>query len=1508
MPWYDFLDEDEYGRWSARKFRERTAPKPRPVQDRAYQQAMGKIHKVERKLEPAVAAQRKENQYVNDVIQKYNRGEIDEETANDLLRGTATKPGGIHGILGKYGPELGPGPAGLSAKQQFLRGITPFITPATEYLPPPVRPGQYIRKLPGGEVAAPMIEGLTSPAGLAAVAAFPVGVTARMTGYGIAGGVAGQLAERVGVPIAQVGPIRIGPRAVGEAIGTVAGPTVGPGLERLAGRAVRQVSPATREFLERTVPAARRLATGERGEIGPLGRVPEEVPRVTPPEAPVTPGETPVEKFRRLTAEGQGEEPLFAGLPEMEPPVGFRPPPAAGVRTSREIMQDIADLGEAAATATGRKRLGQLADELATATARQKITSPQPPPRYDEVYQAAMARMEEAPSPMTEIPISPAAGEGAGAAPPAGARPPSAGGFAEYEAAGAEEGIVTRWRETLTSNAGKADQPPTPPRPPTAKRTMPPEAEPPESVGHRFAAPLREFDDVVGEVVTTDNPVVKAVVANTGINPSVAANTPTGKILTAYWRQRVAAEELTQVATSTALDVHAQPFTGLRATFRINVQGEVGNVEVRAGQSRIWQDVFSRPDDYTLTVAQRTYIDDFHAVIDEVEALRVQAGLKPRAKLSQEGWLYTPRQVKGIRGVELRRPSSPGLQRIYEEAQEGVAKGIRYDADPRATLELHVRNAYRDIIERQLSDALEPLSLGPKEFVPPVIRSRMETAVKARLGAERQLRRMNADYLKRASKGKAGWPAREARLAEMRSGLETQQATVATAKQEYLTAKNAYSRAMEAARKAEVAPGNLFGQAEETIPIGQWRSRFFPREDADLLKEKLGSFLSPAQRTSPLARGVEILGNYIRFLASVGDFAEPFIQGLPTLFYRPWVWARAAARHYQAFLDPTVQARFMRDHIETFQKMAQSGTPIGDPEFFAALTREGGMSPGRLLKMLPKGEEAREVLRFGGKQTFGRFQATYNTGLGANRALLYESLQPTWKGTESELWAHIRNMTGGLDSRALGVGPSQRALESVWGAFSPRLLRSTAALISDLRQGPTTARGLAAWKALGGLCAGATGVYVLTGLGLGKSWEEISVGLNPTAGKKFLAHEINGDWIGVGGQVRAIVQLLGKSAAHPGQLTSPDLVDNPLLGFYSSRGAPAMNIVGGLVEATTGANVLPYDYIDSLPDLAKHLGTSALPFALQGRLEGEQWTTTGFSLVGLRTQARTSYDRLDALSLQTTGKPYKDLDTVERKEFLALPEAKAIDAERLAKAVEQGQGWAEQREFRGKGQAEAEKKLSDILVNPQATMTDFTNTFEEWRAQKASQNEALYRDTPESDPRSDMEKYADEFWTVELTNPGGLPDWDTFFAEREAVLKAHPGLDAWLKRNEVANWTNTTVKQAVGRVLQAYDVRREYYAIPSKRGITLAEEDELRPYTRQISAYMKQGMSRMRAVREVTDSHDLRMRLLRYLKRRPNPERKTFREAHPELQWFEALPIDEEMWTEEEEPQLVGAR
>ena len=166
-------------------------------------------------------------------------------------------------------------------------------------------------------------------------------------------------------------------------------------------------------------------------------------------------------------------------------------------------------------------------------------------------------------------------------------------------------------------------------------------------------------------------------------------------------------------------------------------------------------------------------------------------------------------------------------------------------------------------------------------------------------------------------------------------------------------------------------------------------------------------------------------------------------------------------------------------------------------------------------------------------------------------------------------------------------------------------------------------------------------MYILSGMAMGKDWDELAEGLNPLSGKRYLSHEINGDWIGVGGQVRATLQLIGGMtigayqdpsslrAGLPG--SSDSLHDNPWLRFLIGRGAVGASVVGATVEAATKGdiNALPYDDVDNPIDWLKHIGTSALPFTLQGALEGEQTKTILTAFIGARTSPETVFERRD---------------------------------------------------------------------------------------------------------------------------------------------------------------------------------------------------------------------------------------------------------------------------------------
>ena len=120
----------------------------------------------------------------------------------------------------------------------------------------------------------------------------------------------------------------------------------------------------------------------------------------------------------------------------------------------------------------------------------------------------------------------------------------------------------------------------------------------------------------------------------------------------------------------------------------------------------------------------------------------------------------------------------------------------------------------------------------------------------------------------------------------------------------------------------------------------------------------------------------------------------------------------------------------------------------------------------------------------------------------------------------------------------------------------------------------------------------------------------------PVTGGRFasggkVSVEVNGDWYGVGGQVRALSQFVARmvsSVDDPKTLLDMDPRENPIIAYAQGRLSPFSSFALASTEYATGEklNVLPFDSIDNYPDLAKFVGSSGLPFAVQAILENDR--------------------------------------------------------------------------------------------------------------------------------------------------------------------------------------------------------------------------------------------------------------------------------------------------------------
>ena len=804
----------------------------------------------------------------------------------------------------------------------------------------------------------------------------------------------------------------------------------------------------------------------------------------------------------------------------------------------------------------------------------------------------------------------------------------------------------------------------------------------PLQAGNTFLGRLRDFGAVANEVVQLSNDTVRELLRKTGIvsaiNPSILKAGPTGQAVVAYERQMVAINEMVEVALQAAIDSHTGGASTLRRIAGINPI-KIDSDGFVQGTNKLWNDVFSTPSKFNLTDDAMRLIDDVHRLVDEAEAMRVAEGLEPLATRSKEGWFYVPRQAtETAAGISLERPSNAKLTRFWEEATDGFAAGVRYDSDVRATVGNHLRAAYREILNAQLSRQLEPLSVAPSELIPQALRDKWVAVTLRRTQAINNVKRLRVP---RVERGKGGHvtPAEK----ELRKSLDDQRAAAKVeldaARTEYNQVRSRYRQALLNARASEQGPGALFGRTDDKIAIKQWRNRFYPADQADELRRAFDGHFG---KSNWLAANTGKVLNTIRWLAANVDFAAPFIQGLPAMARQPAAWAKASANHYMAWFDPTIQARYIRQNIETMKEMAQFGVAVGDVEFFTAIQKGGGLSPGALLEFLPKGGSIRQAAQTAGKQTFGRFSASYSTFLGMARAEMWKGMRESWVargGTLDELAAYINNMTGGLSSRSLGVGPKTRDVEALWLAFSPRLLRSTVALVADGMRGVgpnATLRQRESLRTLLTLVGGVHALHFASGIALGKDLDEIIDGQNPLNGRKYLSHEFNNDWIGVGGQVRAMTQFaanLGSALAPGGKdietLAQINMRDNPLMAFTASRGAPAVRALSALVEGGSGGSVdaLPFEAIDTLPEAFLHIGTSAIPFSIQGRMEGTSAIGTGLEALGLRTTPLSPADvrnklRKESMDRRGLTGEFKDLGADIRGDIDANPEIIAAQA------------------------------------------------------------------------------------------------------------------------------------------------------------------------------------------------------------------------------------------------------
>ena len=573
-------------------------------------------------------------------------------------------------------------------------------------------------------------------------------------------------------------------------------------------------------------------------------------------------------------------------------------------------------------------------------------------------------------------------------------------------------------------------------------------------------------------------------------------------------------------------------------------------------------------------------------------------------------------------------------------------------------------------------------------------------------------------------------------------------------------------------------PGSLFGRSKGTgnIEVAKWQGGFLPKGEVKRLEEWTRQ---KSERPSKIISSAQQVGDAIRTMAATADVASPFIQGLPLLARDPVAWGKLVTGTTLAMFRPDVQTRYLRVNFDAAIDMVQNGRIApGDIEMFKALER-GGLVERGLRTQKPVLRQAAAPFRAGLK----RFQSAYDTSLMIARVEMWKSLRPTWSGDAEQLGKFIRNATGALETKTLGIGPGQRAAESMI-FFAPKLLRSTLALVGDAAR-PWTPQGGEAAHTLLRLMGSGVAVMMLAniavGMGNGESEEDIIGRLreisDPTKGRKFMSVKVGDNWYGIGGQFRGVTQFIAKSIMNKGELTKQDMADNPIARFAAGRMSPLASLTLGSVELITHEehNLLPFELVDKPADLAGLVGTSMLPFFVQGALDniqnGGNFEAPVYEFVGARTSVVAPVDRLNEEAQRQYGMNWADLNDTEQD---ALSKAGMADIIKKKGDI----GDKAEREYRRTRDENVAQATSDIVASFDRVKTgklsreDFRETIQTIKHDLFIQNEEARRafgvefgpaDTPK---RMVINAYFRTFVDAAIATGSAQVDWDRWEEEQ----------------------------------------------------------------------------------------------------------------------------------------------
>lgn len=597
------------------------------------------------------------------------------------------------------------------------------------------------------------------------------------------------------------------------------------------------------------------------------------------------------------------------------------------------------------------------------------------------------------------------------------------------------------------------------------------------------------------------------------------------------------------------------------------------------------------------------------------------------------------------------------------------------------------------------------------------------------------------------------------------------------------------------------------------------------KEIADILTRAAPSALKAAQQPSTIVRAT---------MANL-DMSGFMIQGLTSLVREPRAFLISIKEGLPALWDASRGARYIArpENQYVYSKIAVTLTRGGGTEFgLTARTAfdQPGRAMGALEKVLAPSQRAFETIGDVIRTEWAK--------------VLLPTVEKSGPRALTGAATFIDHATGIISSRAMGVGPTQRAWEGTVFFFAPRYLRASLAVIGDmLSSGVQRDEAL---KTLGSMMF--VGIAWYTALSRAVGQEPV---LDPSD-TQFMTWQVGDQRIGIGSTWVSLARLAARLAIDPrtGQYDPTRIaqldMDNPLLQFWRGRQAPATSTVWDLMR---GESFSGYPTTDSLWDFTKYIGTKFLPFSIQGIAEmtgqgqfapERVGTEIGAGVFGIRSFPQRYSERRDRLSNERYGQSFDQLDPAQQADVLK-------DVETPPPPGERGDRPRQLQEIYGTREEDIVRSAQQV-VGGTVNKVDLRHRVGEVNARLGAQLDIV---TPKPEGRlpEPLEQARQEYYDIiRAKDEFGRTDWDRadeFLADQPAEVRQY-----------IENQQELAIRQlpepASGLLLELRDTRKklepywdirdqvlERYGLKDKLdAMTPAERDQFKLSDRQYARAM----------------------------------------------------------------------